>query len=99
MESINPNNIASLRIAAHTLRAINHPLRQRLMITIEANKNAMDVTSIYNKLNLEQSVVSQHLAILRQSNFVTTKRNGKSISYSVDHKQVNKIINISEQFR
>ena len=36
------------------------------------------------KLRLEQSVASQHLAVLRKAGFVTTTRDGKFIYYSVN---------------
>jgi DNA-binding transcriptional ArsR family regulator len=36
------------------------------------------------KLRLEQSVASQHLAILRKAGFVKTDRDGKFIYYSVN---------------
>ena len=42
------------------------------------------VTEIYVKLRLEQSVASQHLAILRKAGFVNTDRDGKFIYYSVN---------------
>ena len=42
------------------------------------------VTELYVKLRLEQSVASQHLAILRKAGFVKTDRDGKFIYYSVN---------------
>jgi DNA-binding transcriptional ArsR family regulator len=44
----------------------------------------MTVTEIYVKLRLEQSVASQHLAILRKAGFVKTERDGKFIYYSIN---------------
>jgi DNA-binding transcriptional ArsR family regulator len=44
----------------------------------------MTVTELYVKLRLEQSVASQHLAILRKAGFVKTDRDGKFIYYSVN---------------
>ena len=54
---------AELRKAVLVLRAINHKLRQRMIDLLEENER-MTVTDIYIKLRLEQSVASQHLAIL-----------------------------------
>ena len=64
--------------AALVFRAINHPLRQQMLSLIHRNAR-MTVTDIYCKLRLEQSVVSQHLAILRKAGFVATQRGGKFI--------------------
>ncbi|MFI5134814.1 MAG: ArsR/SmtB family transcription factor, partial [Chitinophagales bacterium] len=47
------------------------------------------VTELYNRLNLEQSVASQHLAILRKAGAVKTNRDGKFIFYSINDKRLN----------
>jgi DNA-binding transcriptional ArsR family regulator len=57
---------ADLRKAVLVLRAVNHKLRQRVIDLLEEN-DKMTVTDIYIKLRLEQSVASQHLAILEKS--------------------------------
>jgi ArsR family transcriptional regulator, virulence genes transcriptional regulator len=69
--------------AAVTLRAINHKLRQQIMRLLE-DQQRMTVTEIYVQLRLEQSVASQHLAILRRAGIVDTFRDGKYISYSIN---------------
>ncbi|MEP6749625.1 MAG: metalloregulator ArsR/SmtB family transcription factor [Bacteroidota bacterium] len=69
--------------AAITLRAINHKLRQQIMRLLE-DQQRMTVTEIYVQLRLEQSVASQHLAILRRAGIVDTFRDGKYISYSIN---------------
>jgi len=51
----------------------------------------MNVTEIYTSLRLEQSVASQHLAILRAPGIVTTQREGKTVWYSVDEKRIAEI--------
>jgi len=65
------------------LKSIRHPLRQRIMNFLMEN-GATCVTDIRIKMNIEQSVVSQHLAILRGSKIVTTERQGKVIYYTLD---------------
>src|SRR5690606_22667567 len=70
-----------------TLRAINHKLRQQIIKMLEENKR-MNVTDIYVKLRLEQSVASQHLAILRRANIVETVREGKFIHYALNHNRI-----------
>ncbi len=84
-----------LKKASLILRAINHKLRQQIIKLIyQAGK--ITVTEIYSKLNLEQSVASQHLAILRKAGYVTTTREGKYIYYSVGHnrlEQIHRLVN------
>ncbi len=77
----------AVKSAAMTLRAINHKLRQQIIKLLEENKR-MNVTDIYVKLRLEQSVASQHLAILRRANIVRTERDGKFIHYSLNHARI-----------
>lgn len=77
----------AVKSAAMTLRAINHKLRQQIVKLLEENKR-MNVTDIYVKLRLEQSVASQHLAILRRANIVLTERDGKFIHYTLNHARI-----------
>jgi DNA-binding transcriptional ArsR family regulator len=84
------NNGSSLKVdllnvkkASLILRAINHKLRQQILKLID-EQGRITVTEIYVKLRLEQSVASQHLAILRKAGFVKTERDGKFIYYTVN---------------
>ncbi|MBL7749338.1 MAG: helix-turn-helix transcriptional regulator [Chitinophagaceae bacterium] len=97
-----PDNGAPLKVdllnikkAAMTLRAVNHKLRQQILKLID-DEGKITVTELYVKLRLEQSVASQHLAILRKAGFVNTTRDGKFIHYSVNAKrlkELNKFMN------
>jgi DNA-binding transcriptional ArsR family regulator len=77
----------ALKKAALVLRALNHKLRQQLIKLIEEEKK-ITVTEIYVRMRLEQSVASQHLAILRKAGIVITQRDGKFIYYSVNFKRL-----------
>lgn len=85
MENFSSVNVDlyNVKKAAMVLRAINHKLRQQILKLIDEN-GKMTVTEIYVKLRLEQSVASQHLAILRKAGFVKTERDGKFIYYAVN---------------
>ncbi len=87
---------AELRKAVLVLRAINHKLRQRMIDLLEENEQ-MTVTDIYIKLRLEQSVASQHLAILRRAGVVATDRQGKFIFYSLDKDRLAQISGLVEE--
>jgi len=87
---------AEIKIAAKILRAINHKdVRQKMLKVIEENKS-IGVTDLYVKLRLEQSVASQHLAILRLAHIVKTKRDGKNIHYSLNHDRIETIAKLVE---
>ena len=88
-------NLLSIKKAALVLRAINHKLRQQILKQID-EQGKITVTELYVKLRLEQSVASQHLAILRKAGFVKTERNGKFIYYSVNTnrlQEINQMVN------
>ena len=89
-------NYADLRKAVLVLRAVNHKLRQRVIDLLEEHAT-MTVTDIYIKLRLEQSVASQHLAILRRAGVVLTERQGKFIYYSLDKDRLNQISKLVEE--
>jgi DNA-binding transcriptional ArsR family regulator len=83
-------DLYNVKKAAMVLRAINHKLRQQILKLIDES-GKMTVTEIYVKLRLEQSVASQHLAILRKAGFVKTERDGKFIYYSVNQERLEEL--------
>jgi ArsR family transcriptional regulator, virulence genes transcriptional regulator len=76
-------DLLNVKKAAVILRAINHKLRQQILRLLDENSR-LTVTEVYIRLRLEQSVASQHLAILRRAGFVKTERDGKFIYYMVN---------------
>lgn len=80
----------TLRRSVMVLRAINHQLRQEMIKLLE-EEGSMTVTDLYIKLRLEQSVASQHLAILRRAGFLNTDRQGKYIHYSINKDRLRQI--------
>ena len=78
------------------LRAINHKLRQQIIKLLD-EKRKMTVTEIYVELRLEQSVTSQHLAILRLAGLVEAIREGKFIFYALNYKRIKEVNNFVEQ--
>lgn len=82
----------SLRKTVLILRSVNHKLRLKI-IKMLSEREKMSVTEIYVKLRLEQSVASQHLAIMRRSGIVKTSRIGKNIYYELDNSRLKSIGN------
>lgn len=85
-------NYPSIKKAALVLRAVNHELRQDI-IKLLSDNNKMVVTDIYVQLRIEQSVASQHLAILRRAGVVKTERDGKYVNYMLDKDRIDEISN------
>lgn len=85
-----------LRKVVLILRAIGHDLRKKIVDLLRENET-MNVTDIYVKLRIEQSVASQHLAILRKAGIVLTKRNGKFIYYTLNNERLAEVSVLVEQ--
>ncbi|MES2645719.1 MAG: metalloregulator ArsR/SmtB family transcription factor [Bacteroidota bacterium] len=87
--------LLTLKKADLIIRALNHKLRLQI-IRLLHDKDELTVTEIYVKLRLEQSVASQHLAILRRAGIVKTRRDGKFIYYSISPSRIDEIFKISK---
>jgi DNA-binding transcriptional ArsR family regulator len=78
------------------LKSINHKLRQDIVKMIDSKKD-ITVTEIYKKLQIEQSIVSQHLSKLRLAKVLTTKKEGRFVRYYVNHDRISQIKSIVDQ--
>lgn len=95
-EDIIAQNAEQIEKATLIIKAIHSPLRQRIMQLIFAH-GRITVTEIYTTLNLEQSIASQHLGILKSANLVHSTREGKKVFYSANYTGIEKIIVFVQQ--
>ena len=65
---------------------------RRLMILCELLKGERSVGELEEIVSLSQSALSQHLARLRQSHLVKTRRESQTIYYSIADPGVTKVI-------
>ena len=77
-----------LRPAMRILRALAHPLRLQIIRVIHDNDGSANVGEIFTTLQIEQSIASQHLRVLRQAELVKTRRDRKFIYYSLDYERL-----------
>lgn len=85
-----------LKKASLLYRAINNKIRLQIMQYLHEHAR-LTVTALYNKLRLDQSATSQHLAVLRKAGLVNTERDGKSIYYSVNYDRVKELHDAAER--
>ncbi len=90
-------NNEKIEESSEILRALAHPLRMRILEFIDKNKT-INVNKIYNTLDLEQSITSQHLRILRIAGIVNTERKGKFVHYQIDYSRVADILKAINSF-
>src|SRR3954469_16422780 len=58
--------------------------KTRLSILMLLAKGERNVTSLCEELRLPQPTVSHHLGLLRMSNLITNRRDGKQVFYELD---------------
>ncbi|MCC7516653.1 MAG: helix-turn-helix transcriptional regulator [Pseudomonadales bacterium] len=66
----------------------------RLLILCALIEREMSVNEMSDLVPLSQSSLSQHLASLREAQLVTTRREGKSIFYSIANPAVKAVIQV-----
>ena len=66
---------------AEFFKALSHPLRLRVLDALR--EGPVSVSELREKLGVEQSTLSQQLAVLRSKRLVLTQRRGTTIRYRV----------------
>ncbi|MFT5234732.1 MAG: DNA-binding transcriptional ArsR family regulator [Shewanella sp.] len=84
--------VANAENAAKWLKAIANPYR--LMILCLLLENEYSVTQLNETIPLSQSALSQHLAVLRAQDLVSTRKSSQIVFYKLKNEQVTKIISI-----
>jgi ArsR family transcriptional regulator, virulence genes transcriptional regulator len=67
--------------AAAVLKSISN--KWRLLVLCQLVKGEKSVGEILDRVELSQSALSQHLAVLRESGLVNTRRESQAIFYSL----------------
>lgn len=62
-----------------------------------ADKGPKTVNAIIAEIGLSQSLISHHLKLLYKAGYVTRKRDGKQIIYSLGSKELYQIVVIARQ--
>jgi DNA-binding transcriptional ArsR family regulator len=78
--------------AAALLKALAN--EQRLMILCNLVEGPLSVGELNERVDLSQSALSQHLAVLREANIVATTRESQVIQYSLPQGIATRIINL-----
>ena len=78
--------------AAQLLKALGN--EQRLLILCNLRDRPLSVGELNERVELSQSALSQHLAILRESGLVETRREAQSIFYSLPPGPVTRVIGV-----
>ncbi len=80
----------ALRRAAEIIKLLGHPVRLKIVEVLEGGEAT--VTDIQEQLELEQAIVSQHLAKLRGAGVVAARREGVHVFYQLTENKVPHIL-------
>jgi DNA-binding transcriptional ArsR family regulator len=82
--------VASAREASACCKALSHKARLSILCFLATGEKS--VSELERTLGLRQPAVSQQLARLRNDNLVETRRDGKSIYYSLRRTEAREVI-------
>ena len=80
---------------AQFFRALAHPVRIRILEILV--RGGRTVQELQEALDLEQPIVSQQLAVLRNQNIVTTQKQGLSVRYAVRDPTVGDLLEVARR--
>lgn len=81
--------------AARSLKAIAHPLRLKILCVL-GNKE-VNVQDIVEHVGTSQSNISQHLAILRDKEILTTRKDANRVYYRVGDQRTLQLISMMRE--
>ncbi|ABR47437.1 regulatory protein, ArsR [Alkaliphilus metalliredigens QYMF] len=76
------------RLCASLLKSLAHPTRLEILEILKNQDGELCVCDIYEKLELEQSNVSQHLKVLKDQGILTSRKEGLMVFYKVSHLEI-----------
>jgi ArsR family transcriptional regulator len=80
---------------AEFFKALAHPLRIRLLDALRQGE--IGVNDLCTRLGVEQSTISQQLAILRARDIVGGRKSGVNVFYSVKDPAIFKLLDIARE--
>ena len=83
------------RFKSEFFKALSHPLRIAVLDALR--RGEMGVNELCSLLKVEQSTLSQQLAVLRSRNIVVGRKEGLNVYYSVPDTTVFKLLDVAKQ--
>jgi DNA-binding transcriptional ArsR family regulator len=82
------------RFKAEFFKALSHPLRIAIINALRAGE--VGVNDLSAQLKVEQSTLSQQLAMLRKSNIVVGRKDGQNVFYSVRDPAIFRLLDVAK---
>lgn len=95
LKVLNQEEAEKLERIAYILKTVAHPLRLGIVHILEQHPQ-LSVTDICEMLGSEQSLTSHHLQNMKLKGILASKRQGRSILYSLKERDISLIIECLE---
>ena len=82
-------------IKANLFKALAHPARSLVLEILSANERPTAVAEILSETNMEATLLSQHLAVLKRHQVVRTDRVGNAVYYELAHPSISDLLIIA----
>ena len=92
-QSLKKNSLnGQINSVSHLFSVLSNPQRIKILWILKTKKR-LSVHQIQEELNISQSNVSQHLAILKTHQLVSEERQGKEVYYNLtETKKISKVM-------
>jgi ArsR family transcriptional regulator len=85
-------------IKANLFKALAHPARIRILEILSANERPTTVSEILAETEMEPTLLSQHLAVLKRHHVVSGQRVGNAVIYEMAHPKISELLVIARMF-
>ncbi len=85
-------------IKANLFKALAHPARIRVLEILSMNARANPGRSILAATDIEPTLLSQHLAVLKRHHVVSGHRVGNAVYYTLAHPKIAELLLIARTF-
>ncbi|MET0702341.1 MAG: metalloregulator ArsR/SmtB family transcription factor [Mycobacterium sp.] len=85
-------------IKANLFKALAHPARIRVLEILSANTGPTPVSDILTITELEPTLLSQHLAVLKRHRVIRGQRIGNGVLYELAHPRISELLVIARAF-
>ncbi|MDH5217415.1 MAG: metalloregulator ArsR/SmtB family transcription factor [Gammaproteobacteria bacterium] len=89
-ETTLPTQDEDIDRAAHSIKAMAHPLRLKILCSLGPNE--VSVQDIVEMVGTSQSNISQHLAILRDKGILASRKDANRVYYRVSDSRTLRLI-------
>jgi len=85
-------------IKANLFKALAHPARIRVLEILSVNEEPTPVSAILAATDIEPTLLSQHLAVLKRHHVVSGHRVGNAVYYTLAHPKIAELLLIARTF-